>query len=63
MRAVALKAPVGEKFLSFGAGVMAVDVGDGEFFARLNGADGVGDVGYIVHAVVDTGREGRGVSG
>jgi len=54
VRAVASKTPVGEKFLSFGVRVMAVDIGDGEFFAGLDGADGVGDVGYIIYTVVDT---------
>jgi len=58
VRAVASKTPVGEKVLSFGVRVMAVDIGDGKFFARLDGADGMGDVGYIIYTVVDTRNRG-----
>jgi hypothetical protein len=53
VRTGALEAPVAEAALALVPREVAVDVGDGQFLAGVNVADGDGDVGDVVEAVVD----------
>lgn len=53
MRAGALEAPFAEAAVALVPREVPVDVGDGEFLAGVDVADGGGDVGDVVETVVD----------